>query len=196
MAAIPLAIAGAGGRMGRMLVALAAQHPDLELRGAFEVDGHAVIGEDAGAVAGIGPLGITVTSDAAAAISQAQVLIEFTLPDPSLEHLALAADSGCAVVLGTTGFTPDQQAVIDDLAARIPLLQASNMSVGVTVLTEVVEDVSRVAETNLSDRILWLAGKNTVRTFLKRELRQYLDDEHGAAGIHARCQSHGSFVKS
>lgn len=129
--------------MGRMLVALAAQHPDLELRGAFEVDGHAVIGEDAGAVAGIGPLGITVTSDAAAAISQAQVLIEFTLPDPSLEHLALAADSGCAVVLGTTGFTPDQQAVIDDLAARIPLLQASNMSVGVTVLTEVVEDVAR-----------------------------------------------------
>lgn len=143
MAATPLAIAGAGGRMGRMLVALAADHPGLELCGAFEAEGHPAVGEDAGTVAGVGPLGVRVTSDAAAAISQARVVIEFTLPEPSLRHLALAADANCAVVLGTTGFTPDQQATIDELAGRIPLLQASNMSVGVTVLTEVVEDVAR-----------------------------------------------------
>ena len=140
---IRVAIAGAGGRMGRMLLGLAAACPGLEVAGAFEIPGHPVVGNDLGNLIGGSPAGTTVGDDAAAAIGRADVLIEFTLPEPSLEHLRLAADRGCAVVLGTTGFTPEQQREIDRLAARVALLQASNMSVGVTVLSEVVEDVAR-----------------------------------------------------
>ncbi len=137
-----VAIAGAGGRMGRMLLALAAR-PDLVVSSAFEAPGHPAVGEDAGSLAGVAPSGVIVTDDAAAAIRNADVLIEFTLPEPSMEHLGLAADAGCAVVLGTTGFDAGQQDQIVALAERIALLQASNMSVGVTLLTQVVEDVAR-----------------------------------------------------
>ena len=143
MSAVRVAIGGAGGRMGRMLLSLAAVHPDLTVTAAFDVAGNPVIGEDVGALAGTPPTGVLVTTDAAAALGAADVVIEFTLPDPSLEHLRIAADEKCAVVLGTTGFTAEQQAEIDGLSEKIPLLQASNMSVGVTLLTQVVEDVAR-----------------------------------------------------
>lgn len=143
MSAARVAIAGAGGRMGRMLLNLATAHPELSVTAAFDVSGHPVVGEDAGSLAGAAPNGVTVTDDAAAAYQAADVVIEFTLPDPSLDHLRLAAEHQTAVVLGTTGFRPEQQAEIDRLASKIPLLQASNMSVGVTVLTQVVEDVAR-----------------------------------------------------
>lgn len=143
MSAARVAIAGAGGRMGRMLLNLATAHPDLSVAAAFDVTGHPVVGEDVGSLAGSAPSGVAVTDDAAAAYAAADVVIEFTLPDPSLEHLRLAAEHQTAVVLGTTGFRPDQQAEIDQIATKIPLLQASNMSVGVTVLTQVVEDVAR-----------------------------------------------------
>ncbi len=138
-----VAIAGAGGRMGRMLLNLATAHPDLAVTAAFEMAGHPVVGEDVGVLAGTKPSGVAVTDDGAAALGAADVVIEFTLPEPSLEHMRLAAESGCAVVLGTTGFTAEQQGEIDALTKRIALLQASNMSVGVTVLTQVVEEVAR-----------------------------------------------------
>lgn len=143
MSDIRVAIAGAGGRMGRMLLNLATAHPDLNVSAAFEMPGHPVLGEDVGTLTGGPASGVKVRDDAAAAFQNADVVIEFTLPEPSLEHLRLAAEHQTAVVLGTTGFTQAQQTEIDRLAGRIPLLQASNMSVGVTVLTQVVEDVAR-----------------------------------------------------
>lgn len=143
MSGTRVAIAGAGGRMGRMLLNLASAHPDLTVTAAFEVAGHPVIGEDVGTLTGSGATGVAVTDDAAAALGASDVVIEFTLPEPSLEHLRLAAEHQCAVVLGTTGFSAEQQSEIDALTQKIALLQASNMSVGVTVLTQVVEDVAR-----------------------------------------------------
>lgn len=142
-APVRVAIAGAGGRMGRMLVNLATAHPGLDVTAAFEVSGHPVVGEDVGVLAGAGASGVAVTDDPSAALERADVVIEFTLPEPSLEHIEIAAAKGCAVVLGTTGFSADQQTVLDERTQQIPLLQASNMSVGVTVLTQVVEDVAR-----------------------------------------------------
>ena len=137
-----VAIGGAGGRMGRMLLNLASAHPALDVTAAFEVSGHPVVGEDVGSLVGAAPSGVAVTDDAAGALGASDVVIEFTLPEPSLEHVRLAADAGCAVVLGTTGFTREQQAEIDARSAQIPILQASNMSVGVTVLTQVVQEVA------------------------------------------------------
>ncbi|MEO2167140.1 MAG: 4-hydroxy-tetrahydrodipicolinate reductase [bacterium] len=138
-----LVISGATGRMGRTLLALAARSKAVLAVGALEAAGHEQIGQDAGLAAGAGPCGIQISDDAAATLQAGRVLIEFTWPEPSLEHARIAAAQGCGVVLGTTGFSTAQQAELDELATRIPLLQASNMSVGVTLLTEVVESVAR-----------------------------------------------------
>ncbi|MFP6664975.1 MAG: 4-hydroxy-tetrahydrodipicolinate reductase [Deltaproteobacteria bacterium] len=138
-----LVISGATGRMGRTLLGLAARSKEVEAVGALEATGHAQIGQDAGVAAGTGPCGIQISDDASATLQAGRVLIEFSWPEPSLEHARIAAAQGCGVVLGTTGFSPEQQAELDQLATRIPLLQASNMSVGVTLLTEVVESVAR-----------------------------------------------------
>ena len=135
-------ISGATGRMGRALIRLATMLPDVEVAGALEAPGHEQIGEDSGSLAGEAANGIPVSADPAAALAASRVLIEFSWPEPSLEHLRVAADQGCPVVLGTTGFNAAQQEELDSIAARIPLLQATNMSVGVTLLTEVVEMVA------------------------------------------------------
>jgi 4-hydroxy-tetrahydrodipicolinate reductase len=145
----PLVIAGAGGRMGRMLSSLAARDPALRVAGAFEAPGHPGIGTDAGALAAAGELGIRVVDRAETALGQAgggpgrAVLIDFTWPEPSLANLRAAAEAGAAAVVGTTGFRPEQQREIEALAGRMPLVQASNMSVGVTLLAEVVTEVAR-----------------------------------------------------
>lgn len=136
-------ISGATGRMGRTLLALAANAADVTTAGALEASGHAAVGADSGVEAGTGANGVLVSDDPRQVLTAGRVLIEFTWPEPSLEHARVAAQNGCGIVLGTTGFQPDQQAELDDIATRIPLLQASNMSVGVTLLTEVVESVAR-----------------------------------------------------
>ncbi len=138
----PIAVAGAGGRMGRVLIALAARDPALRVAGAFEAPGHAAIGLDAGALAGVGEIGVPVLARAEEALSPATVLVEFTWPEPSLEHLEAAAALGSPAVLGTTGFDGVQQERIAALATRIPIVQASNMSVGVTALVRVVRELA------------------------------------------------------
>ena len=139
----PVVIAGAGGRMGRTLLALASRDSSLRVVGAFEAPGHPAIGSDAGTSAGIAALGVAVTEGASTALGPGVVLVDFTWPDPSLEHLRAATAAGAAAVLGTTGFRADQQREIEAIARSIAVVQAANMSVGVTVLTRVAADVAR-----------------------------------------------------
>lgn len=139
----PIVVSGATGRMGRTLLSLAADSTEVETAGALEAAGHAAIGTDSGTAAGGPANGIAISDDAASVLAAGRVLIEFTWPGPSLEHARIAAANGCGLVLGTTGFRPEEQAELDEISTRIPLLQASNMSVGVTLLTEVVESVAR-----------------------------------------------------
>ena len=138
-----VAVSGAGGRMGKTILRLAEASPDLQVVAALEAAGHPTVGEDSGQLAGVAANGVPVTDDARAAFGDADVVIEFTLPGPSLDHLRVAAEMQCAAVLGTTGFNEEEQAELNGLSQRIPLLRASNMSLGITVLTEVVEDVAR-----------------------------------------------------
>lgn len=138
----PVVVAGAAGRMGRMLLALARARQDVCVVGALEAPGHPELGRDAGALGG-GPESGVPVSDRLGEPPAGTVLIEFTAPEPSLEHLRAAASRGLAVVLGTTGFDVAQQREVDSLAGSVPLLQAANMSVGVTVLLEAVALVSR-----------------------------------------------------
>jgi 4-hydroxy-tetrahydrodipicolinate reductase len=139
---LSVAIAGAGGRMGRMLIEAVLAAPDLRLTGALDVPGSPALGLDAGAFAGRGTE-ITVTSDLRAGLAGADVLIDFTRPQGTLAHLDACRALGVRMVIGTTGFTPDQKAAIAAAAERLAIVLAPNMSVGVNVMLKLVEQAAR-----------------------------------------------------
>jgi 4-hydroxy-tetrahydrodipicolinate reductase len=126
-----VAVAGAGGRMGRALAEAVDADPGLELAAAFDVAGSAAVG---------GSLGrIKVVADAAAAKS-CDVLIDFTRPEGTLAHLAHAR----AMVIGTTGFSPTQKKSIEDAARRIPIVMAANFAIGVNAVYKLAETAARI----------------------------------------------------
>src|SRR5947209_2117944 len=130
---IDLVVAGAAGRMGTRIVACLVGNPDLRLVGALEAPAHPMLGRDAGELAGVGLLGVTVGGDPAAVITRNRVLVEFSVPEASLEHLRLVARIGARAVIGTTGFTAVQRAEIADLAKQTAIPVAPSMSVAVNV---------------------------------------------------------------
>jgi len=142
-AATKVSIAGAGGRMGRMLIEAVLGAHDMRLVGALDLAGSAWIGQDAGAAAGRAT-GVAITSDLRAGLAGADVLIDFTRPEGTLAHLALCRELGVRMVIGTTGFTPAQKAQIDAAAQRLAIVLAPNMSVGVNVMIALVEHAARL----------------------------------------------------
>ncbi|MDB5296430.1 MAG: dapB [Phycisphaerales bacterium] len=149
----PLAITGAAGRMGQRLVALASQDPDLKIVAALERAGSPALGRDAGDVAGVGPLGVAVSTDlpAAAAVPPATtaaaspaVLIDFTAPAALRHWLTVCRERGIAVVVGTTGLADADHAAIDAAARDVAVLQAPNMSLGVNLLFKIAAEVAKV----------------------------------------------------
>jgi 4-hydroxy-tetrahydrodipicolinate reductase len=139
-----LIVAGAAGRMGRLLVSLIAQDRAHRLVGAVEAAGVPVIGSDAGTVAGVGPLGIQITADYAAAAKPGTITLDFTSARATMEHLEIAAGAGAGIVIGTTGFTPEMEARAREIALRTRAVIAPNMSVGVNVLMKIVAEVARI----------------------------------------------------
>ena len=134
---------GAAGRMGQMLVRQIAETDGADLAGACDRAGLAAIGRDAGQLAGLESLGIAIGTDAAALLDGCDVAIDFTSPEATAAHAALAADSGTALVIGTTGLKPEHQAAIDRAAEKIAIVQAANFSAGVTLLAALTEQVAR-----------------------------------------------------
>jgi 4-hydroxy-tetrahydrodipicolinate reductase len=140
---VELVVAGAAGRMGGRLIALAREAGDLRVTGAFERPGHPALGKDAGEIAGAGHLGVPIAADPAPLLAAGRVLMEFTAPEPTLEHLRLAAARGARAVVGTTGLQPGQVEEIRRLAARVPILLSPNMSVGVNLAFRVLALMAR-----------------------------------------------------
>jgi len=131
--AIAIAIAGASGRMGHMLIEAVMAQPDLRLSGALDTPGNPALGQDAGAAMGR-HTGVAITADLATGLRGAEVLIDFTRPEGTLAQLDACAAAGVALVIGTTGFTPAQKAQIGAAAQRMAIVMAPNMSVGVNVM--------------------------------------------------------------
>jgi 4-hydroxy-tetrahydrodipicolinate reductase len=136
-------IAGAGGRMGRALIAAIAATRGVVLAGAVDAPGSAVIGRDAGELAGLGPNGVKVTSDVAAVLRDADGLIEFTIPAATLVLAELTAAAGKVHVIGTTGHDGEEDAVIAKAAKRTPIVKSGNMSLGVNLLVALTKRVAR-----------------------------------------------------
>ena len=128
-----LVITGAAGRMGSRIVALARETPDVRVVGALEAAGHPALGRDAGDVAGVGRLGVALGTDGAAVLTRDRVLVEFSVPEATLEHLRQVAAAGGRAVIGTTGFSAAQREEIAALGRRAPIMMAPNMSVAVTL---------------------------------------------------------------
>jgi 4-hydroxy-tetrahydrodipicolinate reductase len=139
---IAVAVAGASGRMGRMLVEAVLASGDCTLAGALDVPGSAALGLDAAAFAGR-HTGVAVTADLRAGLGGAEVLIDFTRPEGTLAHLAVCRELGVRAVVGTTGFTPAQRAEIAAHARHLPIVMAPNMSVGVNVMLRLLEQAAR-----------------------------------------------------
>ena len=137
-----IAITGAGGRMGRMLIEAVLASTDCRLSGALDTPASAAIGQDAAAFAGR-PTGVKVTADLRAGLSGADVLIDFTRPEGTLAHLAACRELGVRAVVGTTGFSPGQKAQIAAHAQAVGTVFAANMSVGVNVMLRLLEQAAK-----------------------------------------------------
>jgi 4-hydroxy-tetrahydrodipicolinate reductase len=142
MASLNIAVAGASGRMGRVLVEAVLGSGDASLTGALDVPGSPALGRDAGAFLGRST-GVAVTADLHRGLAGADVLIDFTRPEGTLAHLAVCRELGVAMVIGTTGFTPAQKAEIGAAAAALPIVLAPNMSVGVNVMLKLLDQAAR-----------------------------------------------------
>jgi 4-hydroxy-tetrahydrodipicolinate reductase len=146
-----IGIVGCAGRMGQMLVAEVLAGEGLTLSGGSERQGSDAIGRDLGEILGRGRLGLTVGDDPKALFAASDVVIDFTSPGAAVVHAQLAAETGTAYVLGTTGLTPDQEDVIHSAATRTAVVWAPNMSVGVNLLFSLVEQMAGLLDPSTYD---------------------------------------------
>jgi 4-hydroxy-tetrahydrodipicolinate reductase len=140
---VKVVVTGAAGRMGTQIARVVRATEGMALAGAVERPGPSV-GQDAGALAGLGPLGVVVMDDLAKALDGADVVVDFTSHEASARHAEACADRGVALVVGSTGFTPEAKARVAAAAKRIPVVLSPNMSVGVNVLFELVRQAAEV----------------------------------------------------
>ena len=135
-------VAGAAGRMGSRVVACLQDDHELRLVGALEASGHPAVGRDAGEAAGVGRLGVTLTTDPVPLLTRDRILVEFSVPEATLEHLRLVARTGARAVIGTTGFSEAQREEIGRLAQHAAILLSPNMSVGVTLALKLLAQMA------------------------------------------------------
>ena len=154
-------IAGASGRMGRMLIEAVLASPGDSLSGALEHTASPVLGEDAAAFLGR-PCGVVITADPAQGLAGADVLIDFTRPAGTQRHLAACRAAGVRMVIGTTGFDDAGKSAIADAARDIPIVFAANMSVGVNVTLKLLEMAARALATGYDVEILEAHHKHKV----------------------------------
>jgi 4-hydroxy-tetrahydrodipicolinate reductase len=154
-------IAGASGRMGRMLIEAVLASPGDSLVGALDQADSPALGQDATAWLGRSS-GVAITADLSAGLAGADVLIDFTRPTGTLAHLAACRRHGTRVVIGTTGFDDVGKAAIADAARELPIVFAANMSVGVNVTIKLLQMAARAMATGYDVEIVEAHHKHKV----------------------------------
>jgi 4-hydroxy-tetrahydrodipicolinate reductase len=143
MSGMRIAVVGAHGRMGRMLIEATLKDESATLAAAFDRPGSPAIGKTAGELVGL-PSEIVVSDDFAGQIGRADCLIDFTRPEGTLEHLRLCREQGVGMIIGTTGFDAEGKAAIGAAAKDIPIVFAPNMAVGVNVVFKLLDMAARI----------------------------------------------------
>ena len=148
-----ICVAGASGRMGRMLVQAILNADDCTLTGALDVPGSPALGTDPAAFLGKDS-GVRITADLAQGLQGADCLIDFTRPEGTLAHLKVCEQLGVKLVIGTTGFTDAQKTEIADAAQRVAVVMAPNMSVGVNVTLKLLQMAAKAMSTGYDIEII------------------------------------------
>ncbi len=162
MSEMKLAIMGAAGRMGRALVAAVHAAEGCVVAGGTETQGHPDVGKDLGELAGIGPLGVTLTDDPLPLFTQVDGIIDFTTPAASREFAALAAQARIVHVMGTTGFSPEDEKAIQAAARHATIVKAGNMSLGVNLLVALTQKVAEILDDSYDIEILEMHHRHKV----------------------------------
>lgn len=140
-----IAVCGCNGRMGKCLIQSIKNQSDLcVLSAASEAPSSTLIGADAGEIAGVGKNNVTIVDDLSKVVDDFDLYIDFTRPEPSIKNLSMAIANKKMVVLGTTGFTNEQLSIIDEASKQIPIVFASNFSIGVNLVLNLLEQATKV----------------------------------------------------
>jgi len=149
-----IAIAGAAGRMGQMLIQQIGRTEGASLAAAFEAPTSKALGTEAG--------GKKIIGDAAAALADADCVIDFTVPAATVAHAKIAADKGVAMVIGTTGLSPEQTGEIQACATKVPILWAANMSMGINILQALVEKTASLLDPSYDIEIVEMHHRHKI----------------------------------
>jgi 4-hydroxy-tetrahydrodipicolinate reductase len=157
-----LAIMGAAGRMGRALIRAVQETDDCEVTGAVERTGSSFLGKDAGEVAGVGHLGVAIDSDPLPLFTHIEGVLDFTTPATSVATAALSAQARIVHVIGTTGFSPDDERKLEAAARHATIVKSGNMSLGVNLLAALLEQAARALDERFDVEILEMHHKHKV----------------------------------
>lgn len=139
-----IAVMGAAGRMGKTLIEAVQQAPGAGLTAAIDRPDSTLVGADAGELAGLGRIGVTLSGDLSKVLDDFDVLIDFTHPSVTLKNVAICRRAGKAMVIGTTGFTVEERQRLAEAARDIPIVFAANFSVGVNLCLKLLDTAARV----------------------------------------------------
>jgi 4-hydroxy-tetrahydrodipicolinate reductase len=139
-----IAVMGAAGRMGKILIEAVGQAEGAQLTAAIDRPDSSLIGADAGELAALGKIGVTLVGELNAVLDQFDVLIDFTHPSVTLKNLEVCRQAGKAMVIGTTGFSPEEKQLLSEAAKQIPIVFAANYSVGVNLCLKLLDTAARV----------------------------------------------------
>jgi len=157
-----LIVAGAGGRMGRTLVRVIDETPGAVLVGALEAPGSELLGKDAGVLAGLPANGVKLSADLWSMSANADGILDFTVPAATIANVAIAAERGLVHVIGTTGLSPSDDAVIRSVTDRAIVVKSGNMSLGVNLLAALVKRVAQSLDQSFDIEILELHHKQKI----------------------------------
>ena len=162
METIKIAVMGAAGRMGRSLTQALHENPETEVAGGTEPEGSPFVGQDMGELAGIGPIGVTITDDPLPLFTDIQAIVDFTTPEATLKCVELSAQARIVHVLGTTGLSPEDDEKILAAARHARIVKAGNMSLGVNLLTALTKQVAKALDEDFDIEVLEMHHKHKV----------------------------------
>ena len=159
MSDMRLIVAGAGGRMCRALTRVISETPGAVLAGALEAPGSELLGKDAGILAGAPANGVKLSADLWSMSAEADGILDFTVPAATIANVAIAAERGLVHVIGTTGLSSSDEAVIKSVTSRAIVVQSGNMSLGVNLLAALVKRVAQALDESFDIEILEMHHK-------------------------------------
>jgi 4-hydroxy-tetrahydrodipicolinate reductase len=162
MADMRLIVAGAGGRMGRALVRVISETPGAVVTGALEAPGSALLGKDSGVLAGLPANGVELSADLWKLSADADAIVDFTVPAATIANVAIAAERGLVHIVGTTGLSASDMAVIKSVTQRAVVVQSGNMSLGVNLLAALVKRVAQSLDDSFDIEIVEMHHKQKI----------------------------------